>query len=178
MGDFLQISQVAVEQRRSNSEEIGVTWVVNLNNTPRVVTGANLTATNLNNILRSDNSKGHKATKLSVLLNSVLVILLNIVGEVVDGNAVVLDILHNKLLGLGKLSGVIFINAIEIVVAPTNSDGLDLNTILNVRAASIIGLLVLKHALSAESVDKGGTAYSSPRGNVPVPEAPQTIRQN
>lgn len=34
----------------------------------------------------------------------------------------------------------------------TNSNGLDLNTILNLSIASIIGFLVLKHVLAAEGV--------------------------
>ncbi|KAI6760799.1 hypothetical protein HG530_009659 [Fusarium avenaceum] len=98
VGDFLQISQVAVEQRRSNSEKIGVTRVVDLDDTPGVVTSADLAATNLDNILRSNNGERHETTELGVLLDGIFVVLLDVVGEVVDRDAVVLDILHDQLL--------------------------------------------------------------------------------
>ena len=102
--DFLQIGQVAVEQSTANGQKIGVAGVVHLNDTPWVLTGSYAAAVNLNNVLGSYYGKGHEATKLGVLLDCVLVVLLDVVGEVVDGDAVVLDILHDKLLRLGELS--------------------------------------------------------------------------
>lgn len=52
-----------------------------------------------------------------------------------------------------------YTRALQILKTRTDSDGLDLDAILNMRAARIIGLLVIEYGLSAESVDKGGSAY-------------------
>lgn len=105
MGDFLEISQMAVQKSRSDGEEVRVTRVVNLDNTPRVLASANLAAANLNNILRADNGERHEAAELSVFLDGIFIVLLDIVGEVVYGDTVVLDVLHDELLRLGQLGG-------------------------------------------------------------------------
>lgn len=103
MSDLLQIGKMAVQQGRSNGEEVGVARVVDLHDAPWVLTGADRATANLDSLLGSDNSEWHETSKLSVLLDRVLVVLLNIVWEVVDRNAVVLDVLHHQLLRLGKL---------------------------------------------------------------------------
>ena len=79
--------------------------VVDLDDTPWVLTGSYAATVDLNDILGSYYGKGHESTELCVLFDCVLVILFNVVREVVDGDAVVLDILHNKLLRLGQLGG-------------------------------------------------------------------------
>lgn len=105
MGDLLQVGKMAVQQRGSNGEEVRVARVVDLHNTPWVLAGPNCAATDLNSILRPDDSKWHEAAKLGVLLDSVLVVLFDIVREVVDRDTVVLDVLHDQLLRLGQLTG-------------------------------------------------------------------------
>lgn len=105
MGDLLQVGKMAVQQCGSNGEEVRVARVVNLHNTPWVLAGPNCAATDLNSILRPDNSEWHEASKLGVLLDRVLVVLFDIVGEVVDRDTVVLDVLHDQLLRFGKLTG-------------------------------------------------------------------------
>lgn len=105
VGDLLQIRQVAVQQRRSNGEEVRVARVVNLHNTPWVLASTDCAAANLNALLRTDNSEWHQTSKLSILLNGVLVILLDIVRKVIHGDTVVLNVLHDELLGLRKLGG-------------------------------------------------------------------------
>lgn len=95
---------MAVQQCGSNGEEVRVTRVVNLHNTPWVLTGPDCAATDLNSVLRTDNSEWHEASKLGVLLNRVLVVLFDIVREVVDRDTVVLDVLHDQLLRLGQLT--------------------------------------------------------------------------
>lgn len=105
MGDLLQVGKMAVQQCGSNGEEVRVARVVNLHNTPWVLAGPNCAATDLDSILRPDNSEWHEASKLGVLLDRVLVVLLDIVREVVDRDAVVLDVLHDQLLRFGKLAG-------------------------------------------------------------------------
>jgi hypothetical protein len=74
----------------------------------------------------------------------------------------------------------------------TDGDGLDLDAFLDMGSAGVVGLLVRENGLAAESVDEGGPACRSKqrlvggcavlRGSAgidsPVPEAPQTIRQN
>lgn len=105
MGDLLQVGKMAVQQCGSNGEEVRVARVVNLHNTPWVLTGPNCAATDLNCILRPDNSEWHEASKLGVLLDRVLVVLFDVVWEVVDRNTVVLDVLHDQLLRFGQLAG-------------------------------------------------------------------------
>lgn len=105
MGDLLQVGKMAVQQCGSNGEEVRVARVINLHNTPWVLTGPDCAATDLNCILRPDNSEWHEASKLGVLLDRVLVVLFDIVREVVDRDAVVLDVLHDQLLRLGQLAG-------------------------------------------------------------------------
>jgi hypothetical protein len=105
VGDFLEISQVAVQQGRPNGKEVGVTRVVHLHHTPRVLAGANLPAANVHHVLGADNGERHQAAKFGVLLHRVLVILLDVVGEVVNWDSVMLNVLHDKLLRLGKLLG-------------------------------------------------------------------------
>ena len=105
MGNLLQVGKMAVKERGSNGEEVRVARVVHLDNTPGVLAGADRSAADLDNVLGADNGEGHEPTELCVLLDGVLVILLDVVGEVVYGDPVVLDIFHNKLLRLGELSG-------------------------------------------------------------------------
>lgn len=105
VGDLLQVGKMAVQKRGANGQEVGVARVVDFDDTPGVLTGANLAAANLDDILRADNGEGHETPQLGVLLNGVLIVLLDVVGEVVDGDPVVLDVLHHQLLGLGQLVG-------------------------------------------------------------------------
>jgi len=79
-------------------------WVVDLNDSPGVLSRADSSAVNLEDVFRANNGEGHQATELGVLLDCVLIVLLDVVREVVHGDTVVLDVLHDKLLGLGKLS--------------------------------------------------------------------------
>jgi hypothetical protein len=96
---------MAVQQGGPNGKEVRVARVVDLDDTPGVLTGPNCAATDLNSFLRTDNSEWHKTSKLSVLLDSVLVVFFDIVREVVDRDTVVLDVLHDQLLRLGQLAG-------------------------------------------------------------------------
>jgi hypothetical protein len=105
VGDLLQISKMAVQQRRADGKEVGVAGVIDLDDTPGVLASADLAASDLDDVLGADDSEGHESSELCVLLDGVLVILLNVVGEVVDGDPVVLNVLHNQLLGLGELVG-------------------------------------------------------------------------
>jgi hypothetical protein len=82
-----------------------VARVVDLDDAPWVLAGSYAAAVDLDDVLGSYYGKGHESTELGVLFDCVLVILLNVVREVVDRDAVVLDILHNKLLRLGQLGG-------------------------------------------------------------------------
>lgn len=104
MGDLLQIGQMAVQQSAADSQEIGVPWVIDLNHSPWILAGSDFASTDLNGLLGSDNREWHESAQLGVLLNGVLIILLDIIWEVVDWNAVVLDILHDELLRFCELS--------------------------------------------------------------------------
>lgn len=105
MGNLLEIREMRVQERRADSGKVGVARVVDLNETPWVLPGTDLLAVDLNDILASDDGEGHEAAELGVLLDGVLVVLLNVVGEVVDGDAVVLNVLHDELFRLGELCG-------------------------------------------------------------------------
>lgn len=99
----------------------------------------------------------------------------------------------------GQLSVVLF--GMDVVLIRTNGHGLDLDAVLDMGAVGVIGVLVVDHRLSAESVNEGGPAYEVPKSrqqtsitqrwepgwkkgaalrgvNSPVPDAPQTIKQN
>lgn len=104
MRDLLQISQMAVKQSRTNGQEVRVAWVVDLNDAPRILTSANLAATDFDNLLGSNYGKRHESSQFGILLDGVFVVFLNVIGEVVDGDPIVLDVLHDQLLGLGELS--------------------------------------------------------------------------
>lgn len=96
---------MAVQQSGSNSEEVRVTGVVNLHDSPWVLASADLAAADLDGLLRANDGERHQATELGVLLHSILIVLLNVVGKVVDGNAVMFDVLHHQLLRLGEFGG-------------------------------------------------------------------------
>lgn len=96
---------MTVQQGGANGQEVGMARVVHLHNAPRVLAGADLATTDLNSLLRSDYSERHQTPELGILLDRVLVVLLNVIGKVVNGNAVVLDVLHNQLLRLSELGG-------------------------------------------------------------------------
>lgn len=96
---------MAVQQGGSNGEEVGVARVINLHNAPWVLSGADLATTDLNSVLGTNYGEGHQTPELGILLDRILVVLFDIIREVVDGDAVVLDILHDQLLRLGELGG-------------------------------------------------------------------------
>lgn len=96
---------MAVQQGGSDGQEVGVARIVDLHDTPWVLACADLATADLHGLLGADNGKGHQAPKLGVLLDCVLIVLFDIIREVVDGNAIVLDVLHDQLLGLGELGG-------------------------------------------------------------------------
>lgn len=89
----------------ADGQEVRVTGVVYLNNAPGVLSGSNTTSTELKHILRADNRKWHQASELGILFDSVFVIFFNVVGEIVDRDAVVLNIFHDQFLGLGQFCG-------------------------------------------------------------------------
>jgi hypothetical protein len=92
-----------VEKCASNGQEVGVPGILNFNDTPWILPGADTSIVDLKNVFRANYGEGHQASELSVLLNGVFIILFDVVREVVDWYSVVLDIFHDQLLGLGKL---------------------------------------------------------------------------
>ena len=75
--------------------------VVDFDETPWVLAGSYVAAVDFDDVLGSYYGKGHESTQLGILLDCVFIVLLNVVREVVNGNAVVLDVLHDKLLRFG-----------------------------------------------------------------------------
>ena len=96
---------MAVQQGRADGQEVRVARVVDLDDAPGVLPGADAATADLDDVLGADDGEGHETPQLGVLLDRVLVVLLDVVGEVVDRDAVVLDVLHDELLGLGQLGG-------------------------------------------------------------------------
>jgi hypothetical protein len=61
VGDLLQVSQVSREEGGAEALEVGVLRVVDLDDSPRVTTGADELSANFNLLLGSDNSEGHES---------------------------------------------------------------------------------------------------------------------
>lgn len=105
VGDFLQVGQMAVKKGGSDGQEIRVAGVVNLDDAPGILAGSDTAAVNLDDFFGADDSEGHETSELGILLDGVLIILLDVVGKVVDGDPVVLNVLHDQLLGFGQFGG-------------------------------------------------------------------------
>ncbi len=103
--DFLQVREVGMQQRAADGEEVAVAWVVDLDDPPGILAGADAAAANLDDFLGADDGEGHEASKLGVLFHRVFVVFFNVVGEIVHGDAVVLDVFHDEFLGFGELGG-------------------------------------------------------------------------
>lgn len=114
--DLLQIRQVGVQQSRPEPSEIRMLGVVDLDYSPWVTATSDLLTVGIDDLFRADDGEWEEGLrykwsahchsrpgqlrkasypKFTVVLNRVLIILLNVVGEVVDGNLVVFDILHD-----------------------------------------------------------------------------------
>ena len=102
VSDLLQVGEMTVQQSTTNGQEIRVSRVLNLDHTPRVLPCAYFSVLNLHEVFRSDDSERHQPTQFGILFHSILIILLDVVGEVVHGDTVVLNVLHNQLLGFGQ----------------------------------------------------------------------------
>lgn len=74
---------------------------------------------------------------------------------------------------------------------PTNSDGLYPDALLEMCIVGVIGILAFQHCLTTQGVDKSRSPFwtesamlsassmsNVPHVCIPVPDAPQTIRQN
>ncbi len=104
VSDFLEVGQVRMEESTSNGKEVRMSRILDFNHTPRILPGSHTTVVDLHDIFRANNREGHQPSQLRVLFHRVFVILLNVVGKVVDGYSVVLNVFHHELLRLGKLS--------------------------------------------------------------------------
>ena len=105
MCNFLQVRKMTVQERTSDSQEIGMSRIVYFHHTPWVLSGAHAAAANLDDFFSADNGEGHETAKFGVFFDGVLVIFFDVVGEVVDRNAVVFDVFHDELLGFSELGG-------------------------------------------------------------------------
>lgn len=85
----------SLQKSASQSAEIRVFWVIDLNDTPWIDSSPNGLAIKFDLLLRTHDSKRKKSTKLAVVLNRLFIVLLHIIGEVVHGDVIVLDILHD-----------------------------------------------------------------------------------
>ena len=124
MRDFFEVREVGVEQGGADGEEVGVAGVVDFDGAPGVLAkkqggkfggvwreveglmdspSADSLTIHLDHVLGPDDSEGHEPTELGILFDGVFVVFLDVVWEVVDGDAVVLDILHDQFLALHQL---------------------------------------------------------------------------
>lgn len=91
----LKLGEMRVEQRAAEAAEVAVLGVVDLNDAPRVDARADELAVNLDLVLGADDGEGHESAEFGVVGDGVLVVLLDVVREVVDGDVVVLNVLHD-----------------------------------------------------------------------------------
>lgn len=80
---------------KAQLSKVAVLGVVDLNDTPRVLSATDLAAVHHDLLLASNQGEGEKGSQFAVLINGLLVILLGVVGEVVDWNVVMLNVLHD-----------------------------------------------------------------------------------
>lgn len=102
------------KQSTPQSAEVRVLRIVNLNDAPWVYSGTDGLSVYLDLLFRADNGERHHSledagcqlftsttsrdstyAQFTVILNCILIIFLDVVGEVVDGDIVVVDILHD-----------------------------------------------------------------------------------
>jgi hypothetical protein len=76
-----------------------------LNDPPRVSSDPHRLPVNLDLLFRSYDCEGQQGSQLLVLGNGFVVVLLGIIGEVVDGDLVMVDVLHDPLLELDEFRG-------------------------------------------------------------------------
>lgn len=86
---------MGVEKSAADGREVGVLRVVNLDQAPRVLPSTDSPAANFDNLVRANDGEWHEATEFAVLLDGVFIVLLDVIWEVVDGDAVVLNVLHD-----------------------------------------------------------------------------------
>lgn len=92
---FLNLQRkVSRKESTSQAGKVRVVRVVHFDDTPRVSPSSHRLAVNQNLLLGTDNRKWKKGTEGRIVSNSLLVIFFGVVGEVVDGNTIVLDIFH------------------------------------------------------------------------------------
>lgn len=80
-----------------------MTRVFDLDNTPWVLPSSNFFASNVQDILRTNDSEWHQPSKLSILFDGVFIVLLNIVWEVINGDAIMFNVLHHEFLRFSEL---------------------------------------------------------------------------
>lgn len=83
------------EKGKAQLGKVAVLGVVDFNNTPRVLSASDLAAIDHDLLLASDQGEGEKGSQFAVLINGLLVILFGVVGEVVDWDVVVFNVLHD-----------------------------------------------------------------------------------
>lgn len=80
-----------------------MSWVLDFNNAPWILSCAHTASIDIQYVFRANDGKRHQTTKFGILFHGILIVLLDVVGKVVDGDSVVLNIFHNQLLRLGQL---------------------------------------------------------------------------
>ena len=71
--------------------------VINLDDTPRIPPASNWGSANHDLLLGPDDSEWQKSPQFRIFPNSLLVVLLDIIGEIVDRDLVMVNILHDLL---------------------------------------------------------------------------------
>lgn len=84
-----------VQQRTSKASKVRVSRVVHFDDSPWVRSCSNGLPIHDNLFLGANDGKRHQTPQFAVVCNRLLVVLFNVVGKVVDGDAVILNVLHN-----------------------------------------------------------------------------------
>lgn len=117
VSNLLQIGQVGHQQGLPQPGEIAMLRVLDLDDAPRVSTTADGFAVDREFLLRADDGEREQGlprrgeispgpgrarkdetfthSQLRVVLDGILVVLFHVVREIVDGNAIVLNVLHD-----------------------------------------------------------------------------------
>ena len=102
--DLLKVGKMCVEQCGSETSKVRVFGVVNLDDTPGVFACSDGLAIDNDVLFGSNDGERHKTAKLGVVGNRLFVVLLDVVREVVDRDAVVFNVLPDSLLELLSLA--------------------------------------------------------------------------
>jgi hypothetical protein len=83
------------ENGSTQASEVRVMRVINFNHAPRIDTSSDGLSVNLDFLFGPNNGERKKRAQLHIVLDGIFIIFLDVVGEVVDGDVIVFNVLHD-----------------------------------------------------------------------------------